>query len=60
MSLSKKGGGNKLGKVCCQLTTDKQNALRRECTFNIEIVLKIGVAGVNIYLNTTVLSFQMF
>ena len=32
------------------LTTDKQNALRRECTFKIEIVLEIGVAGVNIYL----------
>ena len=27
-------------------TTDKQNALRRECTFKIEIVLEIGVAGV--------------
>ena len=30
-------------------TTDKQNALRRECTFKIEIVLEIGVAGINIY-----------
>ena len=29
--------------------TDKQNALRRECTFKIEIVLEIGVAGINIY-----------
>ena len=36
--------------------TDKQNALRRECTFKIEIVLEIGVAGVNIYLNVTVLT----
>ena len=35
-------------------TTDKQNALRRECTFKIEIVLEIGVAGVNIYLKITV------
>ena len=33
-----------------KLTTDKQNALRRECTFKIEIVLEKGVAGVNIYL----------
>ena len=32
-----------------QMNTDKQNALRRECTFKIEIVLKMGVAGVNIY-----------
>ena len=29
--------------------TDKQNALRRECTFKIEIVLEKGVAGVNLY-----------
>ena len=36
-------------------TTDKQNALRRECTFKIEIVLEIGVAGVNIDLKITVL-----
>ena len=36
--------------------TDKQNALRRECTFKIEIVLEIGVAGVNIYLKITVLT----
>ena len=36
--------------------TDKQNALRRECTFKIEIVLEIGVAGVNIYLKITVLA----
>ena len=36
--------------------TDKQNALRRECTFNIEIVLEIGVTGVNIYLKITVLT----
>ena len=38
------------------LCTDKQNALRRECTFKIEIVLEIGVAGVNIYLKITVLT----
>ena len=38
--------------------TDKQNALRRECTFKIEIVLEIGVAGVNIYLKITVLTFS--
>ena len=36
--------------------TDKQNALRRECTFKIEIVLEIGVAGVNIYLKITILT----
>ena len=36
--------------------TDKQNALRRECTFKIEIALEIGVAGVNIYLKITVLT----
>ena len=35
---------------------DKQNALRRECTFKIEIILEIGVAGVNIYLKITVLT----
>ena len=39
-------------------TTDKQNALRRECTFKIEIVLEIGVAGVNIYLKITVLTLS--
>ena len=38
--------------------TDKQNALRRECTFKIEIVLKIGVAGVNIYLEIAVLTLS--
>ena len=38
------------------LTTDKQNALRRECIFKIEIVLEIGMAGVNIYLKITVLT----
>ena len=27
----------------------------RECTFKIELVLEIGVAGVNIYLKITVL-----
>ena len=37
--------------------TDKQTALRRECTFKIEIVLEIGVAGVNIYLKIIVLKF---
>ena len=37
-------------------STDKQNALRRECTFKIEIVLEIGVAGVNIYLKITILT----
>ena len=41
-------------------STDKQNALRRECTFKIEIVLEIGVAGVNIYLKITVLKLRMF
>ena len=35
---------------------DKQNALRRECTFKIEIVLEIGVAGVKMYLKITVLT----
>ena len=39
-------------------STDKQNALRRECTFKIEIVQEIGVAGVNIYLKITVLTFS--
>ena len=43
------------GKII-RLITDKQNALRRECTFKIVIVLEIGVAGVNIYLNITVLT----
>ena len=38
--------------------TDKQNALRRECTFKIEIVLEIGMAGVNIYLKITVLTLS--
>ena len=38
--------------------TDKQNALRRECTFKIEIVLEIGVAGVNMYLKITVLTLS--
>ena len=36
--------------------TDKQNALRRACTFKIEIILEIGVAGVNIYLKIKVLT----
>ena len=40
------------------LTTDKQNALRRECTFKIDIVLEIGVAGVKIYLKITVMTFS--
>ena len=39
-------------------TTNKQNALRRECTFKIEIVLEKGVAGVNIYLKITVLTLS--
>ena len=38
--------------------TDKQNALRRECTFKIEIVLEIGVAGVNNHLKTPVLTIS--
>ena len=38
--------------------TDKQNALRRECTFKIEIVLEIGLAGVNIYSKITVLTLS--
>ena len=38
--------------------TDKQKALRRECTFKIEIVLEIGVAGVNIYSKITVLTLS--
>ena len=37
---------------------DKQNALRRECTFKIDLVLEIGVAGVNIYLKITVLTLS--
>ena len=32
-----------------QTRTDKQNALGRECTFKFEIILEIGVAGINIY-----------
>ena len=36
--------------------TVKQNALRRECTFKIETVLEIGVAGVKMYLKITVLT----
>ena len=44
--------------VTLNLSTDKQNALRRECTFKIEIVLEIGVAGVNIYLKITVLTLS--
>ena len=39
-------------------SADKQNALRRECTFEIEIVLEIGVAGVNIYLKIPVLTLE--
>ena len=38
--------------------TDKQNALRRECTFKIEIVQEIGVAGVNNYFKITVLALS--
>ena len=41
-----------------QPTTDKQNALRRECTLKIEIVLEIGLTGVNIYLKITVLALS--
>ena len=41
-----------------QKFTDKQNDLRRECTFKIEIVLEIGMAGVNIYLKITVLTLS--
>ena len=37
---------------------DKQNALRREYTFKIEIVLEIGVAGVSIYLKITFLTLS--
>ena len=37
------------------LSKDKQKALRRECTFKIEIVLAKGVACVNIFLKITVL-----
>ena len=39
--------------------TDKQNALRREGTFKIEIVLEIGVAGVHVYLKITVLTLSV-
>ena len=41
-----------------ECTADKQNALRRECTFKIEIVLEIGAAGVNIYFKITVLTLS--
>ena len=44
--------------LCVINGTDKQNALRRECTFKIEIVLEIWVAGVNFYLKITVLTFS--
>ena len=44
--------------IAIQACTDKQNALRRECTFKIEIVLEIGVAGVNIYLKIPVLTLS--
>ena len=40
------------------MSTDKQNALRRECTSKVETVLEIGVAGVNIYLKITVLTLS--
>ena len=40
------------------IDTEKQNALRRDCTFKIEIVLEIGVAGVNIYLKITDLTLS--
>ena len=42
----------------CNLPTDKQNALRRECTFKIEIVQEIWVTGVIIYLKITVLTLS--
>ena len=38
--------------------TDKQKALRRECTFKIEKVLEIGVAGVNLYLKRIFLTLS--
>ena len=38
--------------------TDEQNALRREFTFKVEIVLEIGVAGVNIYSKITILTLS--
>ena len=38
--------------------TDKQNALRRECSFKIEIDQEIGVAGVHNYLKITVLTLS--
>ena len=41
-----------------RIYTDKQNALRRECTFEIELVLEIGVAGVKIYVKITVLTLS--
>ena len=44
--------------LSCHSITDKQNALRRECTFKIEIVLEKGMAGVNIDLNITVLTLS--
>ena len=53
---------NGLGKIYKQIvinSTDKHNALRRECTFKIEIVLEIGVAGVNIYFKITVLTLSV-
>ena len=43
-------------KLIGKVVTDKQNALRRECTFKIEIVLEIGVAGVNNHLKIPVLT----
>ena len=41
-----------------KMATDKQNALRRECTFKIGIALEIGVAGVTIYLKIPVLTLS--
>ena len=49
---------NLLCDLLVHISTDKQNALRRECTFKIEIVLEIEVAGVNIYLKKTVLTLS--
>ena len=45
-------------RFACLAGTDKQNALRCECTFKIEIVQEIGVAGVNNYLKITVLTLS--
>ena len=46
------------GRRIDRYTTDKQNALRRECSFKIEIVLEIGVAGINNHLKIPVLTIS--